>query len=162
MLRMIRTLLLVGACVALPFVTGTAPATPEELNAGKEWLAWTLDQRNVYVYGFIEGYWKGSQTACKLADDLFEVGKHHRVGEGPRARCENALEQYTKIKTTDSGVDFSAYTTIVTEFYTKHPEYQNVSMGYLLFSLSDRNDQSADHLYQVVKREWGSMQVDQP
>jgi hypothetical protein len=158
MLRMIRTLLLMGACMALPFVSRTAPATPEELNAGKQWLGWTLDQRNVYVYGFIEGYWKGSQTACRLADDLFEVGKHHRVGEGPRARCENRLEQYTKIKTTDSGPDFSAYTTLVTEFYARHPEYQNVSIGYLLLSLSDRNYQSVDQLYQMAKREWRAAQ----
>jgi len=85
-----------------------------------------------------------------LADDLFGVGKHHRVGEGPTARCQNRLQQYTKIKTLDSGVDFGAYTSVITDFYTKHPEYQNIPEAYLLSLLSDREYKSADQLYQMA------------
>jgi hypothetical protein len=60
------------------------------------------------------------------------------------------LEEYTKIKTTNSGLDFSAYTTIITEFYTKYPEYQNVAKAHLLYFLSDRNFKTADQLYQMA------------
>ncbi len=156
MWRTIKTSLAMGACATLLLFIGAAPATPEDLHAGNQWLAWTPAERNVYVQGFIEGYWKGSQTACRLADDLFEVGKPHRPSEGPSGRCEARLEKYTKIKTSDSAPDFSAYTTVVTEFYTKHPEYQNIPTGYLLFSLSDRNYGTADQLCEMVLKggEW--------
>jgi hypothetical protein len=156
MLRTIKTLLAMGACAAFLLLIGAAPATSEELQPGKQWLAWTPAERNVYVQGFIEGYWKGSQTACRLADDLFEVGKPQRLGQGPSGRCEARLEKYSKIKFSDSGPDFNAYTTVVTDFYSKHPEYQHIPTGYLLFSLSDRNYGTADQLYQMVLKggEW--------
>ena len=150
MSRMKGTLLLIGACVAILFVTDAGAATPAELGGGKEWLAWTPAERNVYVRGFIEGYWRGSQSACRLADDLFEVNKPHRVGQGPSGRCEARLEEYTKIETTDSGPDLSAYTTVLTEFYTKHPEYQNIPTVYILSFLSNRNYKTADQLYQMA------------
>jgi len=41
------TLLLMGACVAILFVTDAGAATPAELGGGKEWLAWTPAERNV-------------------------------------------------------------------------------------------------------------------
>jgi hypothetical protein len=146
-----RTLLAVIFCAVLmlPVIRGVATAS-EVLHAGQQWLTWTPAERNIFVLGFIEGYWKGSQTACRLADDLFEVQKPHPLGQSPSGRCEEHLEQFTKIKNTDSGPDFSAYTTVITEFYEKHPEYQNVPTGYLLFFLNDANYGTADHLYQVV------------
>jgi hypothetical protein len=150
MSRMMKTLPVMGACVALVLVMGARSATAAGLNEGKEWLAWTPAERNVYVRGFIEGYWRGSQSTCRLADDLFEVNKTHRLGEGPSGRCEARLENYTKIEITDSGPDFSAYTTIITEFYTKHPEYQNIAKVHLLYFLSDRNFKTADQLYQIA------------
>lgn len=150
MLRMTKVLLAVIFCTGLVFLVGGAATASEGPHAGQQWLAWTPAERNIFVQGFIEGYWKGSQTACRLADDLFEVGKPHRLGQSPSGRCEVRLEQFTKIKDTSSGPDFSAYTTVITEFYEKHPEYQNVPTGYLLFSLTDHNYTTADQLYHVV------------
>jgi hypothetical protein len=150
MSRMVRTFLVTGACAVVLFSTGAVPATREKVNSGTAWLAWSAAEKEVYVRGFIFGYGNGSEAACKLADELFEVGKHHRLGEGPGARCENRVKQYTKIKILDSGFDFGAYTSVVTDFYTKHPEYQNVSETYLLSLLSDQDYKSADQLYQMV------------
>lgn len=150
MSRMMKTLSVIGVCVALALVMGAGSATAERLNEGKEWLAWTPVERNVYLRGFIEGYWRGSQSTCALADNLFEVGKPHRLGQEPSGRCEARLEEYTKIKTTDSGLDFSAYTTIITEFYTKYPEYQNIAKAHILYFLSDRNFKTVDQLYQMA------------
>src|SRR5271165_7576700 len=121
--RMLKTLLVAGAFAVLLLSTGTARTTPDKVDPGTEWLAWSAAEREVYVRGFIFGYGNGSEAACKLADELFEVDKHHRVGESPRARCENRVNQYTKIKMLDSGFDFGAYTSVITEFYTKHPEF---------------------------------------
>jgi hypothetical protein len=150
MWRMTRILLAVIFCMGLMLLVAGAASASEGPHAGQLWLAWTPAERNIFVQGVIEGYWKGSQTACKLADDLFEVGKPHRLGQSPSGRCEARLEQFTKIKNTDSGPDLSAYTTVITEFYEKHPEYQNVPAGYLLFALGDPNYVTADHLYHMV------------
>ena len=150
MSRMVRIFFVIGAFMVPLFFNGAAPASREKVDAGTEWLAWSSTERELYVRGFIEGYWNGSLAACKLADDLFEVGIQHRVGEGPRARCENHLEHYTKIKTSDSGFNFSAYTSVITDFYTKHPEYHNIPESYLLSLLNDRNYKTADQLYQMA------------
>jgi hypothetical protein len=64
------------------------------------------------------------------------------------------LENYTKLKLSDSGLDVSAYTSVLTEFYPKHPEYQNIQGGDLLSLLTDGRYQTAAQLYQMaVKRE---------
>jgi len=150
MSRMVGTFLLTGLCAVFLLGTGAAPTTRDKVDPGTEWLAWSAAEREVFVRGFIEGYWNGSGAACKLADDLSEVGEQHRVGEGPRARCENRLKQYTKIKTLDSGFDFGAYTSVITDFYSKHPEYKNIPESYLLSLLSDQDYKSADQLYQMA------------
>jgi hypothetical protein len=107
-------------------------------------------ERNVYIRGFIEGFWRAWHDACRLADDLFEVGKRLRLGQEPSGRCEVRLENYSKIRILDSGPDFSTYTTVITEFYTKHPEYQNIPKAHILSYLTDRNFKTADELYQMA------------
>ena len=51
---------------------------------------------------------------------------------------------------TTSGPDFSAYADVITEFYTKHPEYQGIPFVDLMKSLSDRTYKTADQLYQMA------------
>jgi hypothetical protein len=150
MSRMMKTLLVIGICIALLLLTGAAFATPAELGGGKEWLAWSSAERNVYVRGFIEGYWRGTHSTCELADDLFEVGKPHRLYQGPSGRCEARLDNYTKIGTPDTMPDFTAYTTVMTEFYGKYPEYQNIPQAYLMRFLTDRNYKTADQLHKMA------------
>jgi hypothetical protein len=150
MSRMMKALPVIGVCVVLLLHTGAAGSNPPAPDEGKEWLIWTPAERSLYVRGFIEGYWRGTDSACRLADELFDVGKPHRLGQTPRGRCEARLEEYTKIKTTDSGLDFSAYTTIITEFYTKHPEYQHIPKVYLMLFLTNRTYKTADQLYEMA------------
>ena len=150
MSRKLRIFPVAGVCAVFFLSMGTASITREKLKPGSEWLTWSPAEREVYVHGFMEGYWHGSQLACNLADDLFEVGKPFRLGQNPRARCQNHLEEFSKSNLSDSGTDFSAYTTVLTEFYTKHPEYQNIPEPYLFTFLSDRNNKTADQLYQMA------------
>ena len=151
---MMKRLPMTGVCIALLLLTSTVLAAPAEVGGGKEWLAWSMAERNVYIRGFIEGYWRGTHSTCELADDLFEVGKPHRLYQGPAGRCEAHLDNYSKIGTPDTTPDFTAYTSVMTEFYTKHPEYQNIPQVYLMSFLTDRNYKTADQLYQMaVKRE---------
>jgi hypothetical protein len=147
---MMKTVPVIGICVALLLLTSAAVAAPAEIGGGKEWLAWSPAERNVYIRGFIEGYWRGTHSTCELADDLFEVGKPHRLYQGPSGRCEARLDNYTKIETPASKPDFTAYTTVMTEFYTKYPEYQNIPQVYLMSFLTDRNYKTADQLYQMA------------
>jgi hypothetical protein len=152
-LRTLNTFQLAAVCIALALFTSFATGgNPSRSSEGKEWLAWTQAERSVFIQGFIEGFWGGSESACRLADKLFEVGKPHRLGDEPRGRCEAGLENYTKIKTTDSGTDYSVYTTVITDFYSGHPEYQNVPKVYLLSFLTDRNYKTADQLHQMAMK----------
>jgi hypothetical protein len=61
------------------------------------------------------------------------------------------MEEYSKAKYTEaSGLDVTAYTDVITEFYTKHPEYQGVAFVSLMKLLSDRNYKTADQLYEMA------------
>ncbi len=143
--------MLVIICVA-------AQVRPEQLDRGGEWLSWSPGQRATYVDGFITGYQKGSLDACEVAQQLFgEVGKMYRLGdehhpsEMPSARCLARMEKYSKAGYTEaSGPDFSAYAGVITEFYTKHPEYQGIPFMNLMKLLSDRDYKTADQLYQMA------------
>jgi len=145
-----KVLLAIGLSAVFIVAMGADVDKPKDLYEGKEWLAWTPKERNVYMQGFIQGYWGASHDACRLADDLFEVGKPHRLGQEPSGRCQERLGNYTKIRMEDSGPDFSTYASVLTEFYTKHPEYQNIPKVDILSFLTDRNFKTADQLYQMA------------
>jgi hypothetical protein len=95
--------------------------------------------------------------ACDVANQLFEVGKPHRLGNGhdpedmPSARCLARMADYSKFKLEETGVDVSAYTTVITEFYTKRPEYRGLPITYLMESLSDSKYKTADQLFQAAR-----------
>jgi hypothetical protein len=142
--------LLAGICLA-------AQVRPDQVDRGGEWLSWTPEQRATYADGFITGYLQGFDLACEATDELFEVGQPHSLGdehhpsEIPSARCLARMEEYSRASYTETtGPDFSAYTDVITEFYTEHPEYQDVPFVELMKQLSDRNHKTADQLYQMA------------
>jgi|SRR5271157_2226419 len=150
MSKILRIALLMGACAVAFLFAGAHPHKLGKTDEGAEWLVWSPVQREIYVRGFIEGYWGGTGAACRLADDLFEVGQSNPIGKSPSGRCEVRVEQYTRIKSSDSGPDFGAYTAVITEFYSKHPEYQNIPKSYILSFLSDARFKTSDQLYQMA------------
>ena len=133
--------------MVLRFAGSSAPVTP---GSGQEWLSWNPAERNSYVEGFFDGYGRGSQTACRNLDQIFEAGQSHRLGDSPSARCANRLEHYSRLKMMDSEVDASVYTSVLTEFYSKHSEYQNIPVVYLMSFLTDSERKTADQLYQMA------------
>ncbi len=145
-----------GALAMLVIICVAAQVRPEQLERGGEWLSWSQGERNAYVYGLISGYLKGSLEACNAADALFEVGQGHRLGdeqhpsEIPSARCLARRDNYSKCKYISSTVDCSPYTTVITEFYTKHHEYQGIPFPNLMDSLSDSKHKTTDQLYQMA------------
>ena len=147
--------------IILSIICMTAQVRTDRLDRGGEWLSWSPEKRTTYVDGFITGYQLGSHNACVAAEQLFgkpgkmyRLGDEHHPSEMPSARCLARMETYSKVKFTVSGdLDFSAYTDVITEFYTKHPEYRGIPFANLMDSLG--RYKTADELYQTaLKGEW--------
>lgn len=143
-----------------------AQIQPEQQERSAQWLAWTADQRNIFIVGLVSGYQMGSLKACNSVDDLFEIGQPHHPGDKqhptniPSGRCLAAIDTYSKCVLKESSypsVDCSAYTGTITEFYTKHPEYRGIPFTYLFEFLSDSKHKTADELYQMALK--GEMQT---
>lgn len=153
----IKDFLGAGALSIFLIVGNAAQVRPEQVDRGGEWLSWNQGERATYVNGFITGYLQGSNRACDAAQELFgdrktyRLGDEHHPSEMPSARCLARMESYSKAKyREDSGPDFTAYIDVITEFYTKRPEYRGIPFVNLLKLLSDRNYRTADQLYQMA------------
>jgi hypothetical protein len=136
-----------------------AQVRPEQRGRGEEWLSWSPAERSAYVVGYIDGDSSGSHGACEVAQDLFGTGKRYRLGdehhpsEMPSARCLASVEKYSRYTYKEGlAIDLTAYTTVITEFYTKHPEYRGIPYQYLMRSLSDSKYKTAEELYQMALR----------
>jgi len=145
-----RIMLVTGTLVLMLIITLSAQVPPAQIDRGQEWLSWSPAEKAIYVNGFLTGYSNGSHAACLLTEELFEVGKRHQLEDQPSARCYARLETYTKFTRSNSGSDFSNYTNVITDFYTQHPEYQNIPFFYLMRYLSDRQYKTSDELYRMA------------
>jgi hypothetical protein len=138
-----------------------AQVRSSEIERGGEWLSWSPRERATYVNGFITGYLQGSHEACEVAEQLFgepgkmySLGDEHHPSEMPSARCLSRMQTYSK-QFADSGVNPSAYVDVITEFYTKHPEYRAIPFANIMDALSDSRYKTADQLHQMaLKGEW--------
>jgi hypothetical protein len=159
MTRTTRHLMIVAAFVILTFVNAAAQVPTDQMDRGGQWLSWNQKERITYVFGFIDGYYTGTFHLCEGADDLFKVRDPHRVPPHPDSRaqasivCLDSRSAYSK-EYSSAGVDFSPYVDIITEFYTKHPDYNAVPFPKLMLFLGDGKCNTADELYQkAVKGE---------
>lgn len=146
-----------GALGVLLILCNASQVRLDQVDRRGEWLSWSPKERSTYVDGFITGYLQGTNRACDIAQQLFGDRSTHHLGDErhpsdmPAARCLAGVEKYSKTRYTDaSGPDFSAYTDVITEFYTKHPEYRGIPFVRLLQLLSDSNNKTADELYQMA------------
>jgi hypothetical protein len=121
---------------------------------GKQWLSWTFGERENFVYGYIQGYGHGMNEACLAADDLFDKNKPQAIGHDnvpstfPSARCRASVAQYKNVKIDlSTGPDFGSYTTTITEFYTKYPEYRDTPFTHLMELLTGGEKLTANGLY---------------
>ena len=139
---MTRVFLLTWVLLSVTIVSSVCSASRRRDATGQEWLSWNPAERSAFTIGFIDGYLRGTRKACDAANDLFEVGKGHRLGEDPSARCQSRIESYSK--------DADAYIAVLTDFYTKYPAYRNIPFIYLFFFLSDNQFKTADQLYKMA------------
>lgn len=115
-------------------------------------------QRTAYVGGFIDGYLGGFLRACQRSDQLFEIGKPHRLGDGhspqdmPSARCLLHRGGFALLKfNTDSQPDWSAYTEVIMMFYERHATCRDFPFSFLLEVLNHKY-RSADGLYDLAMK----------
>jgi len=151
-----RYLVGIGAVALLMISCRAEKIHTEQIERGGEWLSWTTAERNRYVYGYIDGYLLARNRACDVADTLFEVGMPHRLGDDqhptgvPSGRCLAAVDTYSRLKDVNAAVDLTVYTNPISEFYTKHQEYQNVPFPFLMEFLTDKKCSTAEQLYQMA------------
>jgi hypothetical protein len=151
--RTTRHLLIFSMFLVLSIVDIAAQVRADQISRGEQWLSWSAKEKIAYVSGFLDGYLIGTYHLCDGADKLFQVRDPHSVpaktvpGAEASAVCFATRNDYSKEYSTGV-VDFSPYVDIVTEFYTKHPDYDAVPFPELMLSLGDGKCNSADQLYQ--------------
>ncbi len=160
-------LIVIGSLLLFSIISASQSQTSDRVqlfqHPGLLWLSWSAPERENFVYGFIQGHGHGVVEACRGAGDLFERDKSHRLGHDdvpstfPSARCRARVAQYSNLKIDLSkGPDFSAYTTVITEFYTKHPEYRDTPLTLLMESLEGAKGLTADDIY----RKWTTLNLE--
>jgi hypothetical protein len=156
-------LMVIGLVLLLSIISGSQPPASDRVelfrHPGMLWLSWSAAERENFVYGYIQGHGHGMDEACLAADDLFEKDKLHQLGHDevpstfPSARCRARVPQYSNVRIDLSkGPDFSAYTTVITDFYTKYPEYRDTPFTLLMESLAGAKGLTAEDIY----RRWTS------
>ena len=154
-----RSLLLAGLLAIVLSGCSKPKLTSDQRFKGDEWLSWSPAERHIYVVGMIDGYLRARLDACRTADDLFEVGKPHRLGHGndpgefPSARCLAATDTYSRFRAGDfSDSSTDTYTSVLTQFYEKYPQYRMLPFPLLADYLRDRNFKTADQLADIARR----------
>ena len=133
---------------------------PGEALRGVEWLSLPPTERSRYVYGYIDGYTKGSFDSCKAADDLFAAKLPNQPGDEnsidvPLSRCIGRRRMYSKVHLDeDAAVSVSPYPEILTELYEKHPDTRSAPYSLLMELLSDGQATNADELYRAQLGRW--------
>lgn len=125
---------------------------------GGQWLAWNQADRDRWVSAYIDGYEFGVHDACNATDGLLDF-KGNRIPEHdpdeiplPSGVCRKVAPHYSKFKPiADRESDVSAYTGVLSSFYTAHPEYQDIPYEYLMQYLTDEENKNADDLYKMAK-----------
>jgi hypothetical protein len=156
-LPVITVMFLFSFCTSI-----TAQLKPSQFGRGDEWLSWRPEQRQGYVFGYIDGYLGGTSSSCNLADELFETGKPHTLGDGhrpsdqPSARCLARRGEFSKFFSDrnvlkDGHLDVSMYTDVITEFYEKHGNCREYPFSMLMENLSSKYS-TADELYGAASR----------
>jgi hypothetical protein len=158
MLTKVSVLLAVGMFVSGAYANHAAQATSEQVSPGAQWLAWSAKERGTYVNGFIEGYQTGTMELCKSADQFFKAGDPSTSSRpaasevSASAACYAGRGDYSKQYASSAWMDFSVYVNIISEFYTKHPEYRDTPFSRLMLSLRDGASNNEGQLYQKATR----------
>jgi hypothetical protein len=131
---------------------------------GVQWLAWSDHERIQFVAAYIDGYETGAHDACASAGDLLDLKANHNYEHAPdeivlpSGVCRKAADHYSRFEPNSTGdPDVSAYTSVLSHFYTEHSEYQDIPYEYLMKYLTDEQKKTADDLFKMAK--YGEMRT---
>lgn len=152
----------IGFVLACLVGCNAQPSSPKLLESprynGVQWLGWSEDKRDLFVFAFIDGYKQGVSEACRAGDKLFDFKNGVVPAHGkdeipfPSGVCRLNTGDYSGCKVgAPEGHSCGAYTDIITAFYTKHPEYRSIPFEYLMQYLTDKEHKSADDLYSMAE-----------
>jgi hypothetical protein len=127
------------------------------LGTAVDWRSLSLNERAVYARGYTDGYNVGAQAVCGITDQLFEIRAEVLLKNGPLSNqvqlCHSSMDTFARGgRTGITQDDYSVYSNEISDFYTKYPKYKNVAFGYLFSLLSDRNQKTADQIFQELER----------
>lgn len=140
-----RPLLLVGA-LSLLALTGTiAQVSQSRPGRGQEWLSWSPDERSVFIGAYLQGYLMGKTDACIAAGELFEQHKPvHDLEETPDRRCFRHAKSYSRTS--------ADYASVITDFYLKHREYENIPVDYFMLLFTDDRYKTVGDIEQGIAK----------
>lgn len=121
---------------------------------GADWMAWNNSQRDAVVVGYIDGLREGIGEACEFAEGPNDMrnGALSDPSHDAVAKCRANTTKYSRCNEgTSKGPICGFYAQVITTFYTKHPEYQNMPIEYLMYYLSDKEHKNADDLCAMAK-----------
>jgi len=125
---------------------------------GQEWLVWSRSERVHFIAAYIDGYEEGVHNACAAADGLLDLKASRSYDHAkdeivlPSGVCWKGVAHYSRFKPNSSGdPDVSAYTGVITRFYTDHAEYQDIPFEYLMQYLTDEQHKTADELGNMAR-----------
>jgi hypothetical protein len=145
MTRKLAAFLTVGTlALVLIVLTHAAPqSTPRRPSSDDKWLSWSAETRATFVAAYLDGYQSGTFNGCNAAGELFEVGKtFSNLDDLPVRRCNRKAKHFSK-ETND-------YISVLTDFYTRHPQFRNIPHFYLLENLIDGQYKTGDEIYQAA------------
>jgi len=104
-----------------------AESTPSV--TGRTWLKWDRSSRIAFIKGNLRGYWDGQAAGCGEAKIVAmslpsHTGMTEEASEQMRFRCAN------KLKLSDHS--FHSYEQVVTDFYSRYSELQQIEAQDLL------------------------------
>jgi hypothetical protein len=156
--RTTRYSLIVSVFFLVSLVNMMAQVRPDQMGQGVQWLSWSQEMKVTYIAGFVDGYLSGTYHLCDTADKLFTVKDPHHAsdqampGSEASALCLAGRNDYSK-EYSGKGIDFSPYADVITEFYTKHPDFSAVRFPDLMLFLGDGKCDTSDQLYQRAVKE---------
>ncbi|HTB97321.1 MAG TPA: hypothetical protein VK716_09960 [Terracidiphilus sp.] len=107
---------------------------------------------------YIDGYEEGIRNACAAAEHTLALKANQAYDHSkdeivlPSGVCWKGAAHYSRFKPNPAGnPDVTAYTDVLTRFYTEHGQYQNVPYEYLMHYLTDEQFKTAHDLYNMAK-----------
>lgn len=123
------------------------PQDSNPRNDAELWLSWSLDAREKYVWGYLEGFQDGKRAGCTYYADKITSSLSHEPlppEKLPRSACFNETPTFPQQSKT--------YVDAVTAYFTKYPNDRKVGMQLILRRLASPPSLTIDEIHAELTR----------